>query len=435
MIAISYVAFWIEHDNTFGGALNYRVKPLFTLTQQLRSLFECSEQLRIQKELERHSEHLEELVNERTRSLSESEERLYAIIQGSPEGIVVLDPEGDIADCNQAALQVYGSPSRDQLIGMNHLDLVAKKDREIASGAFAEVAKAETLRHLKYNMLRNNGQEYPAEVSMSIVRDAAGCPTFYVTIVRDLTEQNEIQERLRKAERMAVIGETVAMVGHDLRNPLQAISGALYILRKKVGPAADLETMEMLSVIKSGLEYADNIVKELLDYSGEIRLELTETTVKAVVEATLLQLKIPQNVTVKDLTRNEPRLLVNITKTQRVFVNIIGNAIDAMPKGGELTITTAEVEENLETKFSDTGDGIPDDVMRNLWKPLTTTKSKGMGLGLPICKRIVEAHGGSIEVKSTLGKGSTFTIRLPIKPKKETLIGFQDDILREASAP
>jgi signal transduction histidine kinase len=244
-----------------------------------------------------------------------------------------------------------------------------------------------------------------------------------VVSIIDLTERKEMEQRLQQAERLAAVGETAAMVGHDLRNPLQGIAGALYILRRKFGSTADSETREMLALIEGGLDYADNIVRGLLDYSREIRLEFTETTAKAVAEAALLQVKIPENVKVRDLTQDQPRLLIDAGKTQRVFVNLIGNAIDAMPKGGELTITSTEAREILEVKFSDTGEGIPDDVMRSIWKPLKTTKSKGMGLGLAICKRIVEAHGGSIEVESSLGKGSTFTIRIPIKPKRGAYIG------------
>jgi PAS domain S-box-containing protein len=375
---------------------------------------DVTEQVRMQEELERYSRHLEELVEERTRSLRESEERLYAIIQGSPEGILVVDSKLNILECNRAALQLFKSLSRNQLIGRNALDLFPEKDREIVLSTLPEVAKSETMKNLSFTLLRNDGREYPAEVSVSIVKDAAESPIVYVAIVRDLTEQNEIQERLRKAERMAVIGETVAMVGHDLRNPLQSIEGAAYVLRQKFGSTADTQTMEMLGLIESGLDYADNIVKELLDYSREICLELTETTAKAVTEAALRQVKVPENVTVKNLTEDKPRLLIDAEKTQRAFVNLIGNAIDAMPKGGQLTIESSEAREIVEFKFSDTGEGIPDDVMRNLWKPLKTTKSKGMGLGLAISKRIVEAHGGFIDVESTIGKGSTFTIRLPV---------------------
>jgi PAS domain S-box-containing protein len=383
---------------------------------------DVTEQVRMQEELERYSKHLEELVGERTRSLRESEERLYAIIQGSPEGIVVIDPNDNIAECNHAALQLYGSTTKDQLIGRNFFGLVVKKDREIVTSAFTETKGLGTIRNLRCTLVRSDGQEYPAEVSVSLVRDPAGSPVVYVAIVKDLTEENEVQERLRKAERLAVIGETAAMMGHDLRNPLQGISGAVYVLKKKFGSTAVAETIEMLGLISSCVDDADKIVKELLDYSREIRLELTETNAKALINAAIQRVKIPGNVKIRNLAADTPNILLDVAKTQRVFVNLIGNAVDAMPTGGELSMTSTEARGILEVKFADTGEGIPDDVMRNLWKPLKTTKSKGMGLGLAICKRIVETHGGSIEVESALGKGTTFTIRLPIRPKAGALI-------------
>jgi signal transduction histidine kinase len=205
------------------------------------------------------------------------------------------------------------------------------------------------------------------------------------------------------------------MVGHDLRNPLQGISGAVYVLKQMLGSTAEAQATEMLGLIERAVEYADKIVKELLDYSREIRLELTETNAKEVVHAAIQQVKIPANVKIRNLAQQTPSLLVDAGKTERVFVNLIGNAVDAMPAGGVLSITSTESNEILEIRFADTGEGIPDNVMRDLWKPLKTTKSKGVGLGLAICKRIVEAHGGQIEVESAPGKGTTFTIRLPLK--------------------
>jgi PAS domain S-box-containing protein len=382
---------------------------------------DVTEQVRMQKELERYSKHLEELVEERTRSLRESEERLNAIIQGSPVGIVVIDPNGNIAECNQAALKLYAS-SKNQLVGRDVLGLVTKKDHEIVSRAFTETKAFGTIRNLRCTLLRSDGQEYPAEVSVSLVKDPAGSSVVYVAMIKDLTEENEVQERLRKAERMAVIGETAAMVGHDLRNPLQGISGAVYVLQKKFGSTTDAETIEMLGLISSCTDDAEKIVKELLDYAREIRLELTETNAKALINAAIQRVKTPSNVKIRNLAADTPSILLDVAKTQRVFVNLIGNAVDAMPTGGELSMTSTEARGILEVKFADTGEGIPDDVMRNLWKPLKTTKSKGMGLGLAICKRIVETHGGSIEVESALGKGTTFTIRLPIRPKAGALI-------------
>jgi len=389
---------------------------------------DITEQIRMQDEIERRSKQLEELVEERTRGLTDSEARLNAIVQSCPEGVVVLDPNGRITECNQAALQLFDCPSKDLLMGRDLLDLVAENDRGAASSTFTKITNSETLRGLRYTLLRSDSQEFPSEISLSAVEDVAGSPIMYVTIIRDLTEQNEMQERLRKAERFSVMGETVTMVGHDLRSPMQGISTAAYLLRKRFSPT-DPQTAELLGLIESNLRYANDIVNELLDYTREIHLELTETTPKAVTEAALEKTNIPINVKIRDLTQYMPSITVDLTKTQRVFLNLISNAIDAMPDGGQLTITSSVSRETLELRFSDTGSGMDEAVMRDLWKPLKTTKSKGMGLGLAICKRIVEAHGGSIEVESARGKGSTFTVKLPIKPKTSTSSGEKARIL------
>jgi signal transduction histidine kinase len=111
--------------------------------------------------------------------------------------------------------------------------------------------------------------------------------------------------------------------------------------------------------------------------------------------------------------------MVDMEKMKRVCVNLIKNAVDAMPKGGKLTIKSNTMDDQLEMVFIDTGIGITKEVLQKLWSPLFTTKAKGMGFGLPICKRVVEAHDGSISVESTVGKGTTFTVTIPIEPKLE----------------
>jgi signal transduction histidine kinase len=133
----------------------------------------------------------------------------------------------------------------------------------------------------------------------------------------------------------------------------------------------------------------------------------------------LSMIKIPRNVEVQDMTRSRPRVNVDVENMKRVFVNIIKNAVDAMPRGGRLTLRSRKSCESLEVALSDTGAGMSEEVLKRVWTPLYTTKAKGMGLGLPICKRIVEAHGGKITVESTINKGTTFTITIPLKPKTE----------------
>jgi signal transduction histidine kinase len=209
------------------------------------------------------------------------------------------------------------------------------------------------------------------------------------------------------------------MIGHDLRNPLTGIAGAAYYLQAKCGPKMDSKLKEMFKVIKKDVEYSNKIINDLLEYSRDVKLELNESNPRVMVEEALSAVKIPKKVQVADLAKDKPEMKVDTDKMKRVFVNIIKNAVDAMPKGGTLTIESRESNGDLEIVFSDTGVGMSEKTLKNIFKPLFTTKAKGMGFGLPICKRFVEAHGGKILVRSTVGKGSTFIVTLPIQPSLE----------------
>jgi hypothetical protein len=132
-------------------------------------------------------------------------------------------------------------------------------------------------------------------------------------------------------------------------------------------------------------------------------------------------IEVPENIEMLDSTEDKLRIQVDVDKIVRVFINIIKNAIEAMPEGGTLTITSKESDGNLEIAFADTGTGMTKEIMEKLWTPLLTKRAKGIGLGLPICKRIIDAHGGNINVESTVGKGTTFTVILPVKSRPEKI--------------
>jgi len=232
-------------------------------------------------------------------------------------------------------------------------------------------------------------------------------------------ELKKSQEQLLKAQRLGVIGELAGMVGHDLRNPLTSINGAAYYLKKRLSSKIDGKVKEMLDLIEKNIVYSNKIINDLLDYSREIKLDLTESKPKSIIKEALSLVEIPKNVQVIDLMENKPKIRVDVGKIKRAFVNIIKNAIEAMPKGGTLTIKSKKLNGSLELVFSDTGVGMSKKTVKKLWTPLFTTKAKGMGFGLAICKRVVEAHGGSISVKSVRGKGTTFTVTIPTRPKIE----------------
>jgi signal transduction histidine kinase len=230
--------------------------------------------------------------------------------------------------------------------------------------------------------------------------------------VIDLTERKQMEQRLQQSERLAAVGETAAMVGHDLRNPMQGIAGAVHLL-KQVDLTAD-ERTEMLDLIQKNLDYSDGIIRDLVEYSAKIQLRIAETTPKSIIQTALQSVNIPENIALQNLSEDEPKIRVDPGRMKRVLTNILQNAVDAMPDGGALRIESRQANAEFEIEFADTGSGMPKEIMKNLWTPLHTTKAKGLGLGLAICKRIVEAHGGHITVKDRVGGGTSITLCMPI---------------------
>jgi two-component system sensor histidine kinase/response regulator len=238
------------------------------------------------------------------------------------------------------------------------------------------------------------------------------------TVEKRTRELKEANAKLLKSERLAAIGELAGMVGHDLRNPLTGIKNAAYYLIKK-DQALDDNSKKMLEIIDSAVSRADKIIGDLQEYSREIHLDLARYSPKAILQEAVALVQIPDKVKIVDNMPNELLIMADEPKMIRVFMSIVKNAVDAMPGGGTLQIKSAQKEGNVEISFTDTGIGIPKETLKKLFSPLVTTKAQGMGFGLAICKRIIEAHQGSITVQSVEGKGSTVTVTIPIKPKLE----------------
>jgi len=234
-----------------------------------------------------------------------------------------------------------------------------------------------------------------------------------------LTDIEDKALRLRKAERLAAIGQLAAMVGHDLRNPLTGITGATYYLKTKLEAKMDARAKEMVETIEGAIAHSDKIISDLLKYAEETKLDISETEPRSILNEVFSDVKVPSNVRVLDMTQETPRVKCDQEKMKTAFAKLVENAFDAMPHGGTLTVESAKVKEGFTVSFSDTGVGIPSEVMTKLWSPFFTTKARGMGLGLTICKRMVEAHGGTISAESSVGKGSTFTITIPPDPRNK----------------
>jgi signal transduction histidine kinase len=239
-------------------------------------------------------------------------------------------------------------------------------------------------------------------------------------LVEERTKQlEEAQHQLVKSERLAAIGELAGMVGHDLRNPLTGIKNAAYYMRKKATSCPNCKAKEMLEIIDKSIDYSNKIINDLLDYSREVHLDLTECTLRILVDEATRMIQVPDRIQIVNHVPEETRISADADKMMRVFINLIKNAIDAMPENGELEITSRQAKDTVEIVFADTGMGIPEEILPKIFSPLLTTKAQGMGFGLAICKRLVELHGGTITVKTAVKKGTMFTITLPIEPKVE----------------
>jgi signal transduction histidine kinase len=272
----------------------------------------------------------------------------------------------------------------------------------------------------EYRFLHKDGTSRWIREEAKVIRDAAGNPVEVMGCWTDVTERKRLEEELAKSQRLATIGELAAMVGHDLRNPLTGIATATYNLKTHLGKRIDGEAKEALEIIEQDIQSSDKIINDLLEYSRETYLDLKETDAKSITKDALVHTKIPAKIRIANSTHNQPKILIDAEKMRRVFINLIKNAVDAMPKRGTLRIASRKSDGNLEITIADTGTGMTRETIDKLWSPLFTTKAKGMGLGLPIAKRLVEAHGGSITVESKVGKGSSFTVTLPIRSSSES---------------
>jgi PAS domain S-box-containing protein len=374
----------------------------------------------MEDEIKRYSEHLEDLVAERTKELRSARERLDYLIKANPAVIYSGVPNADLSDfqltyLSERVLSMLGYEP-DEFIGHPQFwnSHIHPEDLQPTLAAVQRLWK-EGQHAFEYRFLHKDGSYRWMRDEAKAERDVDGKPTEVYGYWIDLTERKKLEEYLSGAQRLMAIGQTAAMVAHDLRNPMQGITTATFVLKDLLRSKMDETTEEMLEVIEKCVQQCDGLVRNLIDYSRDVHLKFSETTPKLIVKDCLRLVRIPKEVTIHDETQHELKLELDVRNIERVFVNIINNAVDAMPQGGELTIRSRRSQNNVEFSFADTGVGMTQSTLDELWGPLVTTKAKGMGLGLAICKRIVEAHGGFISVESALGKGTTFMITLPIR--------------------
>ncbi len=346
-----------------------------------------------------------------------------ALIDLSPSAIIIKNSDEIITFWSIGAEKLYGY-SKEEALGQRIGDLLKAKYTRPMNEILVELQKGNHWIEEVTHYSKEN-QKIVVQTNWLAILDENRRVTEILESNVDITAHKraeeealkKAEERYLKAERLAAIGQLAAMVGHDLRNPLAGIKNAVYVLRKKQGNFIGESGNDMLNTIDKAVEHADSIISDLLDYSRELHLQIEENSTKSLIDYAILSLKVPSNI--KIIERCEDvQVRCDGNKLQRVFSNLIKNSLDAMPNGGQLEISSLQEAERISFIFADTGIGMSEDVIANIFTPLFTTKAQGMGLGLAICKRFVEAHGGNITVESSSNKGTKFIISLlKNKPK------------------
>jgi len=349
----------------------------------------------------------------------ERQSLLKNILESAREAIYALDTEGNYKWCNQAMLEMTGY-ELDQIIGHHFLERTHEDDREMRSERFAQALHGEPQR-LESRYIASDGTvRYAALNSAPIIVD--GQTTGVLGIAHDITEQKQERERAARADKLRALGQLASGVAHDFNNSLAAILGRAQLILRRV---KDEELIRSLGIIVTSAEDAAATVRriqtfarksvaiesELLDVAGLLRdaIEITRTRWQNEARAKGLNVDVTLNAEQGCFTRG------SASELREVFVNLIVNAVDAMPEGGSLTICAKLRGDRLRIRFADTGSGMDEEVRERVFEPFYTTKGvQGTGLGLAVSYGIIERHEGSISVESKLGQGTTFFIDLPV---------------------
>ena len=368
--------------------------------------------------------------------LMESEERLKVAQRIAHVGSWEYYVKEDRAIWSEELFRIFGL--KPQRYGPNTSEYVARiypEDREAINKSMEQMLFRDGVSYkasFDYRIIHDDGSVRTIH-SERMVREVGEDkkPTRIVGIEQDITERKQIEQKLEQyaknleqlveertkqlkdAERLAAIGQTAGMIGHDIRNPLQAIAGELFLMKQDVDGSPDSQCkrdiQESLVSIQEQVDYMNKIISDLQDFARPLKPELVEVDLCSAIPQLVATVNVPNNIVAMAECDSElPKIKLDLTFLKRILVNLATNAIQAMPDGGKLTIKASQEANSVSITVSDTGVGIPDDVKPKIFQPLMTTKSKGQGFGLAVVKRLVEAQGGTITFESKVGEGTQF---------------------------
>lgn len=346
------------------------------------------------------------------------------------DSVIAVDKEGKIRELNQATLNLLGYKKKEDLITL----------------PFEKICKNFSLKDLRNKIplaeqelmyLNKEGKEIPVSVNISM---RASYPDDTVFMARDISkikglidELTHSQEELKtsytelkvskddlvRSEKLAYTGRIAASIAHEIRNPLTNVSMSVQQLKK--GNKIKQEGFKHVDIVERNIERINYLITELLNCARPAKLNLKpydiHKVLKDVLESNKAKINLQKIKVTKNFNSKPPILKIDREQIERAFLNLITNAIEAMPRGGNLTIITELNGNFFRVKIHDTGKGIPEKDIIKIFDPFFSTKPQGVGLGLSICYGIIVSHGGTIEVESKSRIDSTFTVSLPTEQR------------------
>lgn len=377
--------------------------------------------------------------------IKHSETRYRELADSIADCFVALDKDLRYIYWNKASEKITGIKAKDA-IG-RHLFDVFKGDEATkkVAAVYLKVLKTRKPRVFIDELPMNNrkvvveNHVYPSKTGVSV-------------FTKDITQRKELQdklseytqrledlvrtrtEKLKAAERLATIGETAGMVGHDIRNPLQTISGEIYLAKGELMSLPETDVKKSLTdsiqIIGEQMSYISKIVADLQDYARTSLPCMEDVDLRKTVNGIMSTITVPSDVLfVVSVKKNFPKLHSDSAYLKRILINLITNAVQAMPSGGRLTLKATCNDKSALIHVKDTGEGISEETKAKIFKPLFTTKPKGQGLGLAVVKKLTNALGGNISFESKVGKGTCFTVELPLSGSAKSTLSETGSVL------
>jgi len=368
------------------------VTAIDALTQTSRTMEEAY------RRLEARVTELDKELADKNRELALTSDYLSNLLESMSDGVVAVDNAGVITRFNRAATAILGYTA-EEAVGRPFQEVF---DRDFAAPKNPGAQELRT----------RSGREAPLSERDSPMADRAGNRVGSVKTFQDLSELIALREQVRQMDRLAAIGEMAATVAHEIRNPLGGIRGFAAFLSQDI--PEDDPRRRLVDKIEVGAKSLDKVVNGLLEYTRPVELNLKPMGAASLVDAALgFVTRDPERVSVVNSISPELRVLADPDNVRQVFLNILLNAVQSMDGAGRIDIGAEAESGDVTLSFRDTGPGIPEEELARVFSPFFTTKEKGTGLGLAVCAKIIEGHGGQLRAESKVGEGATFYVRLP----------------------